>query len=118
MVMSSPNALEMIQGVGKEVSRLKLDTEYGLQSSDPSNPAVEQIETTKHGITKLSIKIKSLHRTMLLKTLALLTGFGKPYSGFKIPGTSSTRGSDIMTMTIAADASVFSFGDEEDYERE
>ncbi|KAL4378585.1 hypothetical protein GQ457_02G014960 [Hibiscus cannabinus] len=85
MVMSSPNALEMIQGVGKEASRLKLDTEYGLQSSNPSNPAAEQIGTTKHGITKEP----SSPSDDAIEDISIINSVGKSSSGSKIPGTNS-----------------------------
>ena len=48
---------------------------------------------------------------------ASINGVGsKPSSGLEIPSMDSMDASDIKA--IAADASVFSFGDEEDYDSE
>ncbi|XVF61240.1 hypothetical protein PTKIN_Ptkin08bG0114200 [Pterospermum kingtungense] len=75
-------------------------------SSHPSNPAAEQMGTSKHGTVKNPEPSPN-------KDVGI-NGVGKPSSGLEIPNTMGA--SDIKAM--AADASVFSFGDDEDYESE
>ncbi|XWS33566.1 hypothetical protein CRYUN_Cryun22dG0094300 [Craigia yunnanensis] len=85
-------------------------------SSHLSNPAAEQIGMSKHGTHKLSVKNQATSLKNASKD-ASINGVGsKPSSGLEIPSMESMGASDIKA--IAADASVFSFGDEEDYESE
>ncbi|XVF59362.1 hypothetical protein PTKIN_Ptkin07bG0269600 [Pterospermum kingtungense] len=74
-------------------------------SSYPSNP--------EHGTHQLSVKNQTPSSNNAYQD-ASINGVGKPSNGLEIP--SITSASDIKA--IAADASVFSFGDEEDYESE
>ena len=84
-------------------------------SSHLSNPAAEQIGTSGHGTHQLSVKNQAPSSNNASKD-ASINGVGKPSCGLEIPSMDSMGASDIKA--IAADASVFSFGDEEDYESE
>ncbi|XVF15502.1 hypothetical protein REPUB_Repub09cG0159400 [Reevesia pubescens] len=78
-----------------------------------SNPAAEQIGMSKHGTH--SVKNQEPSSNNASKDISI-NGVGKASSGLEIPSTDSMSASDIKA--IAADASVFSFGDDEDYESE
>ncbi|XWS41855.1 hypothetical protein CRYUN_Cryun17cG0118800 [Craigia yunnanensis] len=84
-------------------------------SSHLSDPAAEQIGTSKHGTHQLSPKNQEPLSNNASKDTGV-NGVDKPSSGLEIPSMDSMGASDIKA--IAADASVFSFGDEEDYESE
>ncbi|KAK6287833.1 hypothetical protein POUND7_014012 [Theobroma cacao] len=85
-------------------------------SSHLTNPAAEQIGTSTHGTHQLSVKNQERALSNASKDVSI-NGVGKPCSGLEIPNLDSMGASDIKA--IAADASVFSFGDEEeDYESE
>ncbi|XP_017974987.1 PREDICTED: phosphatidylinositol 3,4,5-trisphosphate 3-phosphatase and protein-tyrosine-phosphatase PTEN2A isoform X1 [Theobroma cacao] len=85
-------------------------------SSHLTNPAAEQIGTSTHGTHQLSVKNQERALSNASKDVSI-NGVGKPCSGLEIPNLDSMGASDIKV--IAADASVFSFGDEEeDYESE
>ncbi|XVF17624.1 hypothetical protein REPUB_Repub10bG0139300 [Reevesia pubescens] len=79
-----------------------------------SNPAAEQIGTSKHGTHQLSVKNQEPSSNNASKDISI-HGIGKSSSGLEIPSLDSMGASDIKE--IAADASDFSFGDE-DYESE
>lgn len=82
-------------------------------SSHLSNPAAEKTGTSKHGTHQLSAKNSEPLLNNAPKDIGI-NGVGKPSSGLDMPETMGA--SDIKA--IAADASVFSFGDEDDYESE
>ncbi|XP_039008125.1 phosphatidylinositol 3,4,5-trisphosphate 3-phosphatase and protein-tyrosine-phosphatase PTEN2A-like isoform X5 [Hibiscus syriacus] len=81
-----------------------------VTSSNLSTPSSEQI-----GTSMLSVKNQELLSNSSSKDIAI-NGSGKPSTGLELPSVELMGASDIKAM--AADASVFSFGDEEDYESE
>ncbi|KAK8710888.1 hypothetical protein V6N13_146197 [Hibiscus sabdariffa] len=81
-----------------------------VTSSTPSKPAAEQI-----GTSKVADKNQELLSKNSSEDIAI-NGGGKPSTGVELPIVELIGASDIKAM--AADASVFSFGDEEDYESE
>ncbi|XVE87069.1 hypothetical protein DITRI_Ditri18aG0086700 [Diplodiscus trichospermus] len=83
-------------------------------SSHLSNPTADQTGTSTHGTHQLPVKVQEPLSNNASKDIAI-NGAGKPSPGLEIPTMDSMGASDIKA--IAADASVFSFGDE-DYESE
>ncbi|KAL4353551.1 hypothetical protein GQ457_06G035560 [Hibiscus cannabinus] len=81
-----------------------------VTSSTLSKPAAEQI-----GTSKVADKNQELLSKNSSEDIAI-NGGGKPSTGVELPIVELIGASDIKAM--AADASVFSFGDEEDYESE
>ncbi|KAK8693122.1 hypothetical protein V6N13_070716 [Hibiscus sabdariffa] len=79
-------------------------------SSNLSTPALEQTGTSKPAVKNQDLLSKSSSKDVAIN------GSGKPSTGLDLPKVESMSASDIKAM--AADASVFSFGDEEDYESE
>ncbi|KAK8687782.1 hypothetical protein V6N13_086578 [Hibiscus sabdariffa] len=79
-------------------------------SSTISKPAAEQI-----GTSKVADKNQELLSNNSSEDIAI-NGGGKPSTGVELPIVELIGASDIKAM--AADASVFSFGDEEGYESE
>ncbi|MBA0801946.1 hypothetical protein Gohar_012283 [Gossypium harknessii] len=74
------------------------------------NPAAEQ-----KGTSKPSVKNQELSSNNSSKDIAI-NGVGKHSTGLELPSMELMGASDIKS--IAADASVFSFGDDEDYDSE
>ncbi|KAG4118988.1 hypothetical protein ERO13_D11G051100v2 [Gossypium hirsutum] len=79
-------------------------------SSNLLNPAAEQ-----KGTSKPSVKNQELSSNNSSKDIAI-NGVGKHSTGLELPSMELMGASDIKS--IAADASVFSFGDDEDYDSE
>ncbi|KAK8702969.1 hypothetical protein V6N13_021303 [Hibiscus sabdariffa] len=81
-----------------------------VASSNLSTPAPEQTGTSKPAVKNQELLSKSTSKDVAIN------GSGKPSTTLELPSVESMTASDIKAM--AADASVFSFGDEEDYESE
>ncbi|XP_039042493.1 phosphatidylinositol 3,4,5-trisphosphate 3-phosphatase and protein-tyrosine-phosphatase PTEN2A-like [Hibiscus syriacus] len=81
-----------------------------VTSSNLSTPASEQVV-----VSIPSVKNQELLSNSSSKDIAI-NGSGKQSTGLELPSVELMGASDIKAM--AADASVFSFGDEEDYESE
>lgn len=77
-----------------------------------SNTTAEEIENLKHRADQLSLRSEEPAQNAASKEHS--DGTGKPASALKISNVDSAGASHIKA--IAADASVFSFGDEEDFE--
>jgi phosphatidylinositol-3,4,5-trisphosphate 3-phosphatase/dual-specificity protein phosphatase PTEN len=78
-----------------------------------SSATAEKIGSLTHRTDHLSFRSQEPAQTTASKE-ATTDGAGKPSSGIETPNLDSAAISDIKA--IAADASVFSFGDEEDFE--
>lgn len=79
-------------------------------------PAVSShLSNPEHGIHHLLVKNQTPSSNNASKDTSI-NGIGKPSAALEIPSVDSLGASDIKA--IAADASVFSFGDEEDSESE
>ncbi|GMI67248.1 PTEN 2, phosphatase and TENsin homolog deleted on chromosome ten 2A [Hibiscus trionum] len=81
-----------------------------VTSSNLTTPAPEQTGTSKPAVKNQEILSNSSSKDIAIN------GSGKPPTGLELPSVELMSASDIKAM--AADASVFSFGDEEDYESE
>ncbi|KDP31989.1 hypothetical protein JCGZ_12450 [Jatropha curcas] len=85
------------------------------QSGQTSNITEEQIKSLTQGTEQLSTGSREPSHVNASEGTSS-GGIKKPVSGLEIPNLGSVEASDIKA--IAADASVFTFGDEEDYESE
>ncbi|XP_059457111.1 phosphatidylinositol 3,4,5-trisphosphate 3-phosphatase and protein-tyrosine-phosphatase PTEN2A-like isoform X2 [Corylus avellana] len=78
-----------------------------------SSETAEKIGSLTHRTDHLSLRSQE-HAQSIASKETTTDGAGKPSSGIETPNLDSAGASDIKA--IAADASVFSFGDEEDFE--
>lgn len=85
------------------------------QSSHTSMVTTEQVRSLTHGTEQMSVGNREPSHTNASRE-ASTDGIQKAATGLEIPNLDSVGVSDIKAM--AADASVFTFGDEEDYESE
>ena len=94
----------------------KAQATSGAQSAavgHASNTRAEKIGNLTHKTDQLSLRSEEPTQSNASKEITS-DGTGKPASGLETPNLDSLGASDIKA--IAADASVFTFGDEDDFE--